>query len=313
MLYRTCAIERRTFSPFCVVGFWIREIQNSSVWRQQLSFSPVKHQGAGVLSAIAWPQSASGLPVPCSTENPKIVCISHDIHFFQPCFPHFEECLAPVKSNRVSDFPLIPVFLYKRVVLHWLSTICPVHSARIGKQRWNDTALRSAFVWNECSAVWHSNRCFQNPLDNKNQLLVVYSHCPYLSALACCDLRCRKILLYQTQSHNAGSCVEAWCKFSARRVPRNGSGESRNCCRWISLRRLALWPVWYIAVPACPRYREYLTVWFFRFGFGMSLRLTGFGRYPCWLPVTINLTFSATVSGGKHPMSLMFLLSVPAV
>lgn len=43
-----------------------------------------------------------------------------------------------------------------------------------------DTALRSAFVWNECSAVWHSNRCFQNPLDNKNQLFVVYSHCPYL-------------------------------------------------------------------------------------------------------------------------------------
>ena len=49
--------------------------------------------------------------------NFGIVCISHDVHFFQSRFPHFEKCLAPVKSNRVSDFPLIPVFLYKRVVL----------------------------------------------------------------------------------------------------------------------------------------------------------------------------------------------------
>ena len=114
-------------------------------------------------------------------ENSEIICISHDIHFFQPCFPHFEECLAPVKSNRVSDFPLIPVFLYKRVVLPLaLNPFVQFIQHDIGKQRWNDTALRSAFVWNECSAVWHSNRCFQNPLDNKNQLLVVYSHCPYL-------------------------------------------------------------------------------------------------------------------------------------
>ena len=38
----------------------------------------------------------------------------------------------------------------------------------------------AGFVWNEGSAVWHSNRCFQNPLDNKIQLFVVYSQSPYL-------------------------------------------------------------------------------------------------------------------------------------
>lgn len=62
--------------------------------------------------------------------------ISHDIHFFQPCFPHFEECLAPVKSNRVSDFPLIPVFLYKRVVLPLaLNPFVQFIQHDIGKQR----------------------------------------------------------------------------------------------------------------------------------------------------------------------------------
>ena len=47
-----------------------------------------------------------------------------------------EECLAPVKSNRVSDFPLIPVFLYKRVVLPLaLNPFVQFIQHDIGKQR----------------------------------------------------------------------------------------------------------------------------------------------------------------------------------
>ena len=107
MLYRTCAIERRTFSPFCVVGFWIREIQNSSVWRQQLSFSPVKHQGAGVLSAIAWPQSASGLPVPLFYRESE-----NRLHISRYTFLSAVYSALPGTHGFVSDS--LPHFLCKR-------------------------------------------------------------------------------------------------------------------------------------------------------------------------------------------------------
>ena len=107
----------------------------------------------------------------CPTENPKIICVSDDIHFFQSCIPHCPVRMTLYRTARCI-FSMGIVLRYRIALPLAFNPMVEFIQNYVCQQWGNNSALRRSLCWVFCMTVRHEYWCFENPADYIEQFFI---------------------------------------------------------------------------------------------------------------------------------------------